>query len=197
MSPLHTIAKHSPAFHAATAGMPYVRRGVWWSELLAFYAMAKEAGATYVVESGTGLGHSARVLARLFDGVYTIDLEPKPADLPSNVYAITGNAWEHMWERCSGKDCAVLIDGPKHGEAVHLASERQAAKDCCLIAIHDMQHGSPGREFCSMMFPTMWFSDSADYVQDYGYMDDECAYMAASRNKIFANHGPTIGIVTL
>lgn len=205
MSPLHVIAKHAPAFHAATAGMPYVRRGVWWSELLAFYALAKEAGATYVVESGTGLGHSSRVLARLFRHVITIGMEPPPKDLGQNVDTVTGDAWEYMWQATGGKDCAVLIDGPKHKEAVHLAGELQAAKwadDMAsqrpkLIAIHDMQHGSPGREFAAMMFPKMWFSDADDYVDFFGHMDWDCMDMASKRGKTFANHGPTIGIVTL
>lgn len=193
---MHVIAKHAPAFHAATAGMPYVRRGVWWSELLAFYACAKEAGATYVVESGTGLGHSASVLARLFDNVVTIGMEPPPPRLPDNVTVVTGDAWEHMWGHCNRK-AAVLIDGPKHGAAVHLAEERQAAKDCCLVAIHDLQHGSPGRELAAMMFPKMWFSDQSEYVRAYGHMDTDCIHMASSRGKTFANHGPTLGIVTL
>lgn len=196
MSPLSVIAKHAPAFHAAVAGMPYVRRGVWWSELLAFYACAKEAGATYVVESGTGLGHSARVLARLFKDVFTVGLEPTPTDLPSNVVAIQGDAWEHMWTHCA-PNAAVLIDGPKHKEAVRLAEERQAAKDCCLIGIHDLQHGSPGREFAAMMFPKMWFTDANDYVDAYGHMDAACLAMAVSRKKHFMDHGPTMGIVTL
>lgn len=195
MIPLHTIAKHAPAFHAATEGMHYVRRGVWWSELLAFYALAKEAGATYVVESGTGLGHSARVLARLFPEVWTIGLEPAP-ELPPNVRFVQGDAHAEMWQYV-GPQGACLIDGPKHKEAVKLARDLQRQWAPKLIAIHDMQHGSPGREIAAMMFPTMWFSDAPDYVQEYGYMDDECAFMAASRNKIFANHGPTLGIVTL
>lgn len=197
MSPLHVIAKHAPAFHAATVGMPYVRRGVWWSELLAFYACAKEAGATYVVESGTGLGHSARVLAKLFDHVTTIGMEPQPGGFDSNVTFVNGDAWAHMWQWCGGEKYAVLIDGPKHKEAVHLASERQAAKDCRLIAIHDMQHGSPGREFAAMVFPKMWFTDANDYVDAYGHMDSDCIHMASKRGKTFANHGPTMGIVTL
>lgn len=195
MSPLHVIAKHAPAFHAATAGMPYVRRGVWWSELLSFYACAKEAGATYVVESGTGLGHSASVLARLFPEVITIGLEPAP-HLPANVTAVTGDAWEVLLD-VRMPDAAFLIDGPKHQEAVRLARHVVEHHKPKALAIHDLQHGSPGREYAAMMFPAMWFTDSPDYVAAYGNMDADCIHMASSRGKTFTTHGPTLGIVTL
>lgn len=199
MSPeqIAVIDAYAPRFMEATAGMSYIRRGVFWSELLAFSALADAAGARYVVESGTGLGFSARVLARLFDSVVTIGLEDKPDGLPDNVDFIQADAWSHMWQCCDGKDCAVLIDGPKHNAAVHLAAERQAAKDCCLIGIHDLHHDSPARELAGKMFPNMTFTDSVPYVNAYGHMDEECLSVAKSRSKKFPAHGPTMGIVVL
>lgn len=196
MSPeqIAVIDAYAPRFREATAGMTYIRRGVFWSELLAFAALADAAGARYIVESGTGLGFSARVLARLFPHVTTIGLEDKPDGLPDNVEFVPGDAHEIMWERV-GPDAAVLIDGPKHNAAVHLACERLEAKDCCLIGIHDLSHDSPAREMASMIFPGIVYTDSLAYVKAYGDMDAECLAMSGKRGKKFPAHGPTMGLI--
>lgn len=197
MSPeqIAVIDAYAPRFREATAGMPYIRRGVFWSELLAFAALADAAGARYVVESGTGLGFSARVLARLFPHVVTIGLEAKPDGLPDNVEFVMGDIVHNMWALDVPKSSAFLVDGPKNEMAVALAAK--ASKSYVglkLIAIHDLSHGSPGRELAAMMFPNMTFTDSVAYVNAYGHMDAECLAMAKSRGKKFPAHGPTMGI---
>lgn len=197
MSPeqIAVIDAYAPRFRETTAGMAYIRRGVFWSELLAFAALADAAGARCIVESGTGLGFSASVLAQLFPHVTTIGLEDKPDGLPDNVQFVQADAWESMWEWCGGKEYAVLIDGPKHNAAVHLACERLEAKDCCLIGIHDLSHDSPAREMASMIFDGIVYTDSLAYVKAYGHMDAECLAMAGKRGKKFPAHGPTMGII--
>lgn len=193
---LDTIRAYAPAFLEATKGMSYIRRGVFWSELLAFAAIAKAHNTSYVVESGTGLGHSASVLASLFDRVITIGLESPPPHLPGNVTVITGDAWENMWAHCLS-DAAVLIDGPKHGDAVLLAEERETEKDCCLIAIHDCARGMPARPLIEERWPQAWFTDDPAFVAEFGHLDRECLDMAASRGKTFPDHGPPQGIIVL
>lgn len=196
-APHSIIAAYLPTFLKNVGGIHYIRRGVFWSELLAFSALAKHAGVENVVESGTGLGFSATVLSCLFMHVTTIGQEATPPGLPSNVYPVKGDAWEHMWKYVEGGD-AVLIDGPKGEEAVLLAQEACAYNERpSILAVHDCQRGSVARRLLEEAFPEMWYTDDAAFVADFGYMDDECAAMAASRGKIFATHGPTLGILVL
>lgn len=196
--PHDVIAAYAPTFLECTAGLSYIRRGVFWSELLAFSALAHHKGVKHVVESGTGLGFSANVMARLFSHVTTIGQEATPPGLPSNVYPLKGDSWECMWQYIEAGD-AVLIDGPKGGEAVLLAQDILACKDNrpSILAVHDCQRDTAARRLLEEAFPDMWFSDDVAFVADFGYMDDECAAMAASRGKIFADHGPTLGILVL
>lgn len=201
MPHLDTIAAYAPRFFAATAGMGYTRRGIFWSELLAFAALADKSGATHIVESGTGLGHSARVLARLFPVVTTIDITPYAGEpLPANVFVKTADATDVLFHPIDNVSTwACLIDGPKHKAAAKLAyvlSHRPAPRPC-VIGIHDLHVGSPGREYTAMLFPEMFFTDDAAYVAAYGHMDKECLATAASRKKTFPTHGPTMGLVVL
>lgn len=197
-APHSIIAAYAPEFLERTAGLSYIRRGVFWSELLAFSALAHHKGATHVVESGTGLGFSASVLARLFSHVTTIGQEDTPPGLPSNVYPLKGDSWEHMWQYIEAGD-AVLIDGPKGAEAVMLAQEFCSFRDArpSIIAVHDCQRGSVARRLLEEAFPDMWFSDDEAHLSAFGHLDRECLDMAASRGKTFADHGPTLGILVL
>lgn len=193
---ISAIASYAPRFHEATQGLHYIRRGVFWSELLAFAALANAAGAEYVVETGTGLGFSARVLARLFPRVITIGLEDKPEGLPDNVTFVAADAIHSAWEHV-GPSSAVLIDGPKHNKAVHLADALRNEWTPKVIAVHDCARGMPAREPLCLYFPGMVFTDEPRYVDAYGHLDKECLDMAALNAKTFPDHGPTLGIVTL
>lgn len=196
MSHLRTIAAYASRFHEATQGLHYIRRGVFWSELLAFSALANAAGAEYVVETGTGLGFSSRVLARLFPYVITIGLEERPEGLPDNVTFVSADAIHSAWEYV-GPNAAVLIDGPKHNKAVHLADALRNEWQPKVIAVHDCARGMPARESLRLYFPGMVFTDDSQYVDAYGHLDKECLDMAALSAKTFPDHGPTLGIATL
>lgn len=197
VKPSDIIAAYAPTFLKNVGGLSYIRRGVFWSELLAFSALAKHAGAEHVVESGTGLGFSATVLSRLFKHVTTIGQEDTPPGLPSNVYPIKGDSWEHMWQYVEECD-AVLIDGPKGSESVLLAQEACAYNERpSIIAVHDCQRGSVARRLLEEAFPEMWFSDDEAHLSAFGHLDRECLDMAKSRGKTFSVHGPTLGILVL
>ncbi len=197
-APHSIIAAYLPTFLKNVGGIHYIRRGVFWSELLAFSALAHHKGATHVVESSTGLGFSPTVLYCLFMLVTTIGQEDTPPGLPSNVYPLKGDAWEHIAEHIDD-GCAILIDGPKGAEAALMAEEICAFKDNrpALIAIHDCQRGSLARKLFTAVFPDMWFSDDEAHLSAFGHLDRECLDMAASRGKTFADHGPTLGILVL
>ena len=197
-APHSIIAAYAPTFLKNVGGLSYIRRGVFWSELLAFSALAKHVGAEHVVESGTGLGFSATVLSCLFMHVTTIGQEDTPPGLPANVYPVKGDSWENMWQYVEEGD-AVLIDGPKGSESVLLAEEiiRYRNGRPSIIAIHDCQRGSVARAMLEDCLPSMWYTDDPAYVAAFGHLDRECLGMAASRGKTFAVHGPTLGILVL
>lgn len=199
MSPeqLAVIDAYAPRFREATAGMPYIRRGVFWSELLAFSALARHAGAWEVIESGTGLGFSASVMAKTIGPVYTYGLEPSPwldGERPAYVYFEQADSLPCLGS--AHEECAVLIDGPKNEKSIEYAKVVEHSS-AAILGVHDVQKGSTARRLMEEAFPTAWYTDDMDFVMRYGHMDRECLAMAAGRGKTFVTHGPTMGIVVL
>lgn len=198
MSILHDINEYAPRFFSKTKDMPYIPRGVFFSELLAFAALADKAGVHHIIESGTGEGHSSSVLSRLFEQVMTLDNEDKSGlSLPENVTKIYGDAMHNLFPlvASTSHNVAVLIDGPKHKRAVELAQELMHLRNVRLIGIHDVQRGSEGRAAMQEAFQKAFYTDDRVYVEAYGHADEKCLARASSVGKTFPDHGPTMGII--
>lgn len=124
--------------------IPYIKKGIFYSELYLFLAVCREMGVRAILESGVRDGMSTHVLSAAFHGfIYSVDREFHiPA--PGNVKFVRGDALDvipSLLERHANSRVGILIDGPKGITAL-------ALKDACLtmpctkvVAVHDVAPG--------------------------------------------------------
>jgi hypothetical protein len=70
-------------------------------------------------------------------------------------------------------DDVVVIDGPKSFRALFLAvnlMEKRAA----IVFLHDFYQGLPERELIQRNMPEAFFSDDAEFIAHYSYLDQKC-----------------------
>jgi hypothetical protein len=65
----------------------------------------------------------------------------------------------------------VLIDGPKRFRAVRLALRLLATGKPDVVFIHDMRKGAEGRAFLERHLPETLYSDDAEFVERFKYLD--------------------------
>jgi len=121
----------------------YEKKEIYYSEMFYFYRECK--GITRIIESGTYLGNSTAILAKLFPDVEIITYEKRKARYNearknleefANVRCIHGKLGhkDYKWKSSD----AVLIDGPKHKDAIRLAVKIHKYGPPAFIAMHDM-----------------------------------------------------------
>lgn len=123
----------------------YGPKQIYYSEMFVFFEECQNHHITRIVESGTFMGHSAAVLAKLFPDVEIITYEYRRNRYESarknleefpNVKCVHGmlGPRDYKWNR----EDAILIDGPKHKDAIKLAQKIVRNGDPAFIAMHDM-----------------------------------------------------------
>lgn len=132
------------AFDAHVSAIPYVDRGMFFSELYLFSLYCWRAGVTAIIESGVRNGLSTRVLHALWPDVTSIErrLDRLPEGFPFEV--LLGDGLTVVPELVADRpntSLGVLIDGPK-GEHARLLRELVFAYPNVLVAaIHDQPKG--------------------------------------------------------
>lgn len=132
-------------FQMIAAQTPYVKNGMFYSEVFLFLQECSRRLVDLVIESGVNFGMSTRMLAAAFNGdVVSIDrrfiIEP-----PERVRFVEGEAVEvlpELLQEYHDRRVGILLDGPKGRTAL-------ALKDACftydcvrVVAIHDSSQGS-------------------------------------------------------
>ncbi len=132
-------------FTKATAGIPYVSRGMFFSELYLFTVTCLEHGVEWVIESGVRNGLSTRVLRVLWPGrLESVENKPGrvPADLQSGL--IVGDGFVVVpelieWHR--PMQVGVLLDGPKGPKGDELRAVCLRLPNVKVVAQHDIPSG--------------------------------------------------------
>jgi hypothetical protein len=139
------------AFAVRAHTIPYVRKGVWYSEIYLFLSCCLNAGVTLVVESGVKYGMSTRLLAATFGGpVISIDRDFE-IEAPERVHFIAGDVQEilpRVLAEARRQTIGLLIDGPKDAIAIALKDAAFMYPHVAVVGVHDLD-ASCGADFHS------------------------------------------------
>jgi hypothetical protein len=133
-----------PEFDAIVATTPYVKSGMFFSELYLFLSLCKQLAVDLIIESGVKNGNSTRTLAAAA-GVPVIAIDFKNFCAPlAGVEFRKGDAREIvpvLLAEHTDRRIGILLDGPKNDKG-------RALKDRCLtfphvriVACHDTLPG--------------------------------------------------------
>lgn len=132
-------------FDAVVAATPYVKSGMFFSELYLFLSLCEQEDVNLIIESGVKRGNSTRTIAALKRyPLISIDRMHFLLGPIRGVKFVKGNAVAlvpTLLEKHAEKRIGVLLDGPKNDKG-------RALKDVCLtypnvrvVACHDTQPG--------------------------------------------------------
>lgn len=136
-------------FRAVCKVIPYINKGIFYSELYLFLRECHRRRVDLIIESGVKHGFSTRIIAQAYDGnVISIDREIAIKPINHKSTLIEGDSIQiipELLERHADKRIGVLLDGPKGLKAL-------ALKDACLshpavklVGIHDVARGNGER----------------------------------------------------
>ena len=132
-------------FEALTADLPYLPKGMFYSELYLFTVHCLTAGVVHIIESGVRNGVSTRVLRALWpNGVCSVDLKPWRSPVDLQPYIITGDGRQivpllvNNYVRTS---VGVLLDGPKGSKGDMLRRQLWESPHVKVVAQHDSPRG--------------------------------------------------------
>jgi hypothetical protein len=164
-------------------GVSYEPRGVLFSEMFFLFATVSGHRPRRILESGRARGLSTHVLALCFSDsrVISIDRDCDSADaacaraklrhLP-NVDLLYGDA-TMLLPKLVQPDDVVVIDGPKSFRALFLGLNL-LEQGAATVFLHDFSRGLPERDIVESNIPEAFFSDDAEFVARYSYLDQEC-----------------------
>lgn len=135
------------SFDAAAATVPYVPKGMFYSELYLFLTLCRREGVDLVLESGVKHGVSTRILAAVLATwpaqLIAVDraffIEP-----PCGTEFLSGDACHLLpWTAACHPDrrIGVLIDGPKGATALALRDACLTYPNVRVVGIHDVAPG--------------------------------------------------------
>jgi hypothetical protein len=171
-------------FESKIAGAPYESKGVLFSEMLFVMAALAETKPARIFESGRARGVSTYVLAACFPGseIVSVEFDQHSEDVPiaqknlaafKHVKCLFGDARQLLPAMVQHGD-VVIIDGPKHFRALRLAFNLLRDQKPGAVFIHDCHLGSVERDFLSQAVPQAFYSDDAEFVKRYEYLDTAC-----------------------
>ena len=175
----------------------HYRRGIWYSEMLAFLVWCRARGVEQIVESGIYEGQSTEILARFYAKTSTVAIDAVDRVLRPGVR----ERLQALNPRCRTLEgeaavlvpalldlphlaltpTAVLLDGPKGEPAIELAERCFRHPFVQFVAIHDTYHAldrrvrNAAREQLHARGHT-WSTDAPAYVRatqdlDAGYYE--------------------------
>lgn len=205
---------------------PHEPKGILNSEMAAVIATSTALGVDTFIESGRARGHSTLLLAKhLAAGgveVHSFDrardeaaiyAEKKLAGL-LNLHLHYGDSRLLIPDFVCGlmdKRIALLIDGPKDRKAIDLVSDCLLQSDGIVVAfVHDLARlaggaASRGRAFAERWFDNPFFTDDAEFVEKFGYLDEPVFAATKAGTGHWqpyhngtteqASYGPTLGVI--
>lgn len=139
-----TAIELTPQALAAMQAVPYVDRGMFYSELYLFSLYCWRAGVVEIIESGVRNGMSTRVLHAWWPCVTSVERRPDrvPQSFPFKVIAGDGSVLlPALIEIRRSVRVGVLIDGPKGPDARALRARVFEYPNVVVAAIHDQPKG--------------------------------------------------------
>jgi hypothetical protein len=132
-------------FKAVAESIPYINKGVFYSELFLFLRECRKKKVTLIVESGVKYGFSTQVLAAAYEGEL-ISIDQAEAQVPEGVTFIQGDSIQEIPKLLADfpEDGAVgiLLDGPKGEKALALKDECLNHPAVKVVAVHDVKPGN-------------------------------------------------------
>jgi len=182
---LTQAAESVDEFARLVANVPYELKGVWFSEMLFVRAILARLAWTRILESGRARGQSTHLLAVCFPDREIISIE-KDSGSPdvrvavarlapfAHVKLMFGDAMQCLPELMQRGD-AVVIDGPKGLRAIRLALQLLRTGKPSAVFLHDCGRGTEERGFLERHMPEVLYSDAAEFVDRYAFLDAGCA----------------------
>ena len=136
-------------FRRLCEGIPYINKGIFYSEMYLFLCACALDGVRVVYESGVKYGFSTRIMDKAFCGgvVISYDLDLSAIE-PYNwlrTNFIEGDATDLIPKALDANGdatrAAVLIDGPKGERALQLKDACLKYPCCKLVGVHDVAPG--------------------------------------------------------
>lgn len=194
-------------FEEIAASVPYERKGVLFSEMLFFLAASAAVKPGRILESGRGRGQSTHLLCLCFprSQIVSIEGDARSPDVPvaearlknfSNVRLLFGDSKRMLPQLAQAGD-VVLIDGPKGFSGLRLALKLLRRGRAALVFVHDCPRGSPERIFLDRYIPGVFYSDDAEFVKTYSYLDERCREAGGLDNPMGPNrsYGSTFACI--
>jgi hypothetical protein len=187
--------------HEQVEFYPYQSGGILNSELLLFLAFAEINNCERIVESGRRNGYSTKFIdMNMLVGTKFVSVEISPIkevdkNLSSRVELVTSDFNHYDAGDCS--NTALLLDGPKGVPACRILKSLSPK----VGAIHDMHKyhcdGSinKNRVEAEKMFPNAVFSDDAEWIHEYGILDESCLRGEYSSREEMTKCGFTLMVV--
>ncbi|HSD44297.1 MAG TPA: hypothetical protein VLD36_20835, partial [Burkholderiales bacterium] len=207
---LTRAAESVDEFERLVADVPYERKGVLFSEMLFVRAILGRLAWTRILESGRARGQSTHLLAVCFPDreIISIEKDPGSPDVPvaaarlapfANVKLMFCDAMQRLPELMQCGD-AVVIDGPKGLRAIRLALKLLRTGKPSAVFVHDCGRGTEERAFLERHMPGVLYSDAAEFVDRYGYLDARCAEadtaIVRGGAESARSYGPTFACLT-
>lgn len=167
----------------------YELKGIFHSEMLAFCALIAALRVEHVIESGRARGQSTESIARFINGrdiaFDSIEFDPVSPDVAvakhrlrpvsDRVNLLFGDASNVVPAILDDRATLVLIDGPKGVGAMQLAIAALRNPNVRAVCIHDVhKNAQPHRRCMEEIFPKIWFTDDAAFVERFSGIDEEC-----------------------
>ncbi|MBV1870852.1 MAG: hypothetical protein KUG76_08075 [Gammaproteobacteria bacterium] len=165
-------------------------KGIFHSELLMVYTVAKQLGVERIIESGRARGQSTEIIARICDelkiGFDSIEFDRESPDVSIAEKRLAplrdvctlhyGDAFEIMPSILDKKKTLIIIDGPKGIWAQKLGLRMLKLKNVCAVMFHDSHRDAIDiRPRLEKYFGRYLItSDDYNFVAKYHRLDEEC-----------------------
>lgn len=188
------------------------RKGIFFSEGLAFCAYCELYDIKTIVESGVRNGVSTEIWANYFRDevqIFCVDLEVHKEDVSNaksiftkykNINYFTGNGLQAVptmvnYYPIKDTNTAVLLDGPKEWGALEIATKIFPLNYIKFAAIHDMGAGAliysskpttkPSIEAMRRMSQYEFCTDESEFINNYWYMNDK---LGGENNEVWTEY---------
>lgn len=141
-------------FRQVCAQTPYIKKGLFYSEVFLFLQTCDRRRVDLLVESGVAGGMSTQLLAASGQTVLAIDRN-FAIDPPPGVTFIRGDARKQipqLLEQFADRRIGILLDGPKGDAALALKDQALADPAVFVVAVHDLPANHGDRHSHDAMF---------------------------------------------
>ena len=165
----------------------YEIKGIFYSELLMFCAIAEIIKPELIIESGRARGQSTELIARYAadKGIEFHSIESNKSNGDSDiaeerltelpVILHYGDSFEIMPFLVKDKKTLILIDGPKGSGMWKLLEIMYSIPNVAGVFTHDSGKGTSVRKNLDNKYPGKYIaSDEKEFVKRFSFLDEEC-----------------------